>query len=154
MAETNGLPTEDRRQSIVTRQNNQAYVIAVLLMMMLGVSAIVLITILHDGDNTGVITTIIGFLGPTTLSLLTFMKSQETHLSVNSRLDQFMTQAQIAARAQGIAEGRKEGLHEAVARTPPPSVPPSSLLHIEAPVVVVSKPPAPALPLKDEKEKP
>src|SRR5678816_4493850 len=50
-------------------------------------------------------------------SLLAFMKAQETHLSVNSRLDAFMRNAEMVAHVQGMAEGRAQGRTDANART-------------------------------------
>jgi hypothetical protein len=54
---------------------------------------------------------------PTTVALLAFLKAQETHLSVNSRLDAFMANAKLAAHAQGVTEGRLAGRLAADART-------------------------------------
>jgi hypothetical protein len=137
-------PVQDRRQTVVPPPNNLPYVIAVVVMMLTGVASVTAVTILRpDNDNTAVIATLVGFLAPTTLSLLAFMKSQETHLSVNSRLDAFMANAKLAAHAQGRAEGRTEGQQWADARTdtlartsqaPPPS---GTIPTVEAPVVVV-----------------
>lgn len=110
--------SEERRETIVPKPNNLSYVIAVVIMMGFGVMGIVAITLARpEADNTALIGAILGFLAPTTLSLLAFMKSQETHLSVNSRLDAFMSNAKLASRAQGLAEGRMEGRSDANART-------------------------------------
>lgn len=109
----------DRRETIVPPASNVKYIVAVMFMMFLGVvSTVVLVTMKPDNkDNILVIGTIIGFLAPTTLSLLALMKSQDTHLSVNSRLDAFMSQARLASRAEGLSEGRKEGREQANQRT-------------------------------------
>jgi CHASE2 domain-containing sensor protein len=104
--------------SIVQPPNNTPYIIAVVVMMAIGVLGVVIVTVMRSGqDNALVIGAILGFLGPTTLSLLAFMKAQETHLSVNSRLDAFMQNAILAAHAEGASEGRKEGRQSADART-------------------------------------
>ena len=137
----------DRRQSIVPLPSNTQYVVAVVAMMLIGVVAVVAIVLGRpEKDNTAVIATIVGFLAPTTLSLLAFMKSQETHLSVNSRLDAFMANARMAAHAQGVTEGRAQGRQSADARTddlaaahaavPPPRS--GTMPTVEAPVMVVS----------------
>lgn len=77
-------------------------------MMLIGVGSVMTITLVRpDADNTAVIATILSFLAPTTLSLLAFMKSQETHLSVNSRLDAFVENAKLASFASGKDEGRR-----------------------------------------------
>lgn len=109
----------DRHQkSVVSPPNNIPYVLAVVVMSLIGVASIVLISIFRsDKDNSNLITMIIGLITPTTLSLLAFMKAQETHLSVNSRLDSFMLNAREAAHAQGFVQGKAEGIAVADART-------------------------------------
>jgi hypothetical protein len=105
-------------RTIVAPPNNLPYVVAVVIMMGFGVVGVVAITVLRPTqDNTIIITTLLGFLAPTTLSLLAFMKAQETHLSVNSRLDDFMRTATYAAHAKGLMEGRGEGRDSADQRT-------------------------------------
>ena len=105
------------RPSLVPAPNNLPYIVAVVLMMTIGVTGVVIVVLLHPMDDMTIITTILGFLAPTTLSLLAFMKSQETHLSVNSRLDAFMRNAELAARVQGVIEGRSQGRDDANQRT-------------------------------------
>lgn len=79
-------------------------------MAVVGVIAIVAITSLRpDQDNAVLIATIIGLLASTTASILSFQKSQQTHLSVNSRLDSFIASAEAAAGAKGQLQGFKEG---------------------------------------------
>ena len=108
----------DRRQTIVAPPNNIPYVIAVVIMMCAGVGGVVAVSVLRPMmDNTILNASILGFLAPTTLSLLAFMKAQETHLSVNSRLDAFMRNAEMVAHVQGMAEGRAQGRTDANART-------------------------------------
>ena len=105
--------------------NGLTYVVAVVLMMALGVvGAVSVIFIRPEQDNTLLIASIFGFLTPTTLSLLAYMKSQETHKAVNSRMSEFIRKfnaqadrATIAAKTIGIAEGIKEGREAADART-------------------------------------
>ncbi len=89
--------------------NNTPYIVAVVLMVLGGVLGSVVINVFRSTqDNTLVIAAIFGFLAPTTLSLLAFMKAQETHLSVNSRLDGFINNAAAAANAQGIITGQQQ----------------------------------------------
>jgi len=110
--------TNYERQTIVPPPNNLPYVIAVVTMMAFGVIGVIAVAVLRPTqDNTLIVTTIIGFIAPTTLSLLAFMKAQETHLSVNSRLDAFMANATLAAHAKGLMEGRGEGRDAANDRT-------------------------------------
>lgn len=100
--------------TIVPPSNNIPYIIAVVVMMVVTVVAIVVLSIaIPDKDNTNLIALILGLAPATTLSLLAFMKAQETHLSVNSRLDGFMANAKSAARAEGVVEGQKNATRNA-----------------------------------------
>jgi len=104
------METETKRAiSIVPSPNNIPYVVAIIVMTGIAIVGVATITIFRPNqDNTVVIASIFGFLAPTTLSLLAFMKAQETHLSVNSRLDQFMKNAELAARSEGFKQGQQE----------------------------------------------
>lgn len=87
-------------------------------MMTLGVIGAVSVAILRPAqDNTLLIGGLFGFLTPTTVSILAFMKAQETHVAVNSRLDQWLSSATDAAHMKGINEGRQEGRSDADTRT-------------------------------------
>lgn len=89
------------------QSSNVPYILAVVIMMTLAITGSVSLLIFRpEQDNSSTIGLIFGFLSTTTLSLLAFMKSQETHLSVNSRLDQFIESAKKIARAEGSIEGR------------------------------------------------
>jgi hypothetical protein len=126
----------DARQSVVPAPNNVPYLIAVVAMMMVGVAGVVTVEVLRPtADNLALNASILGFLAPTTLSLLAFMKSQETHLSVNSRLDAFMANARMAAHAQGINEGRQQGRDAANERTDTLAAAPA-LPHTQTPIPV------------------
>jgi len=121
--------SSDPRPSIVPVPNNVPYVVAVVLMALIGMIGAVAVAIGRPGqDNTAIYALLGSFVAPTTLSLLAFMKAQETHLSVNSRLDAFMRNAEMAARVQGVLDGRAQGREAANARTdalaaqlPPPA---------------------------------
>ena len=87
--------------------NNVPYVIAVVVMVFIAITAIVIVaTVRPNEDNVAIYTLIVGSIVPTTTALLAFMKAQETHLSVNSRLDQFILNADRSARAEGELAGR------------------------------------------------
>ena len=94
---------------------NSTYLIAIVVMVLIGISGIALIVSLRpDTDFLIVSAAVFGFITPTTLALMTFLKAQEatqqakeTHLAVNSRLDAFIKNAEAAARAQGKDEGRE-----------------------------------------------
>jgi hypothetical protein len=78
-------------------------------MFLIGVVGVVgILKVRPDVDALLVIGAVFAFLVPTTASILAFQKSQETHLSVNSRLDGFIQNAAIASKAQGEAVGRNE----------------------------------------------
>jgi hypothetical protein len=83
------------------------YIVAVVIMSLFGVVGILVLTIMRPTqDNTTLIALIVGFLTPTTVSLLALMKAQETHLSVNSRLDQFVASEKDASHAEGVLIGQ------------------------------------------------
>jgi hypothetical protein len=112
------------------------YLAAVLFMTLLGVVAILVLTALKPAtDNTLLIATVIGFLTPTTLSLMAFMKSQETHLMVNSRLAEFMASAKRISHYEGKEEGHAEGITEGELRFAPHVIPvvalPSTVLAVD-----------------------
>jgi len=87
--------------------HSSKYVAAVVIMALIGIVGILVVVGLRPAqDNTALITLIIGFLAPTTLSLLTFIKAEETHHSVNSRLDTLLAVERRASRAEGFEEGR------------------------------------------------
>jgi Mn2+/Fe2+ NRAMP family transporter len=89
------------------------YIVAVLFMAMLGVVSIVTLTILRPKeDNLTIVTLILGFLAPTTLSLLSLMKAQEatnvateTHKIVNSELEKWKKDFAAKNFAQGQVAG-------------------------------------------------
>jgi len=118
---TNGLIIDPNAptKSVISIPNNTPYIIAVVIMVSIGVGGIILIWLARPEamDNMLITAAVFTFIGPTTLSLLAFMKSQETHLSVNSRLDAFMSNAVKAARSEGLIQGKIEGNIESDART-------------------------------------
>lgn len=105
-------------KQVMQPPNNTPYLIAIVIMALVAIMAIVLVAVLRPAvDNTPLYVLILGSIGPTTLALLAFMKSQETHLSVNSRLDQFIKNADRSARAEGELAGRAAGRQSADIRT-------------------------------------
>lgn len=96
---------------------NLPYVIAIVAMAGLGVGGVVLITLLRpDKDNAVLIAAVLGFLAPTLMGLLAFMKSQETKLLVNGRLDAMVENAKTAAFHAGVAhaQGNVEEIGRAI----------------------------------------
>ena len=101
------IDDDNTPKTMIRTASNTPYILAVVIMMILGVGGIMVLTVIRpNADNTMLIATMLGFLAPTTLSLLAFMKAQETHLSVNSRLDAFMEQARATGHAAGITDER------------------------------------------------
>ena len=98
----------------MSKTNNSIYIWAIITMTLITVTATVLISIFRpDQDNTALITLIFGAAAPTTLSLLAFMKAQQTHVLVNSRMSEFIKvlnknaqDKSVIAKAEGVVEGR------------------------------------------------
>lgn len=115
-------PTTTAEVGIVAgKASNIPYLITLAVMFFIGIAGVVAIAKFRpDTDIPIVIAAVFAFLTPTTASILAFQKAQETHLSVNSRLDGFIKNAQAAALAQGKEEGavdaskRVDGLVDAV----------------------------------------
>lgn len=95
---------------------NAPYLVTVIVMMVIGVAGVTtIVTLRADFDILIVAGVVFAFLTPTTTSILSFMKAQETnrqardtHLAVNSRLDAFMKSAGEAEFAKGEKVGRRE----------------------------------------------
>lgn len=96
------------------KSSNTPYIIAIIIMATLGALGIVVISLFNPGkDNSLIIASLLGFLTPTTLSLLALMKAQQTHVLVNSRMSEFIdtlkksaVDKSVIARSEGIIEGR------------------------------------------------
>ena len=101
------------------------YLIATIVVFSVGMLSVVLVTLLRVTEDNGIlITAIIGFTGTTLGSVLAFMKSQETHASVNSRMDDFIKKFEASsvakqdlARSEGLAEGKTQGRKSSDDRT-------------------------------------
>lgn len=99
----------------VKKDPSTPYLTAVITALVVGIAGVVLIVTLRpDFDILVVAGIVFAFLTPTTTSLLALLKTQETneqaketHLSVNSRLDAFIKQAEQAARAEGVMQGEE-----------------------------------------------
>jgi hypothetical protein len=82
------------------------YVISLVVMVFIGISAIVMVEVLRPNqDNMVLHGLILGFLTPTTMSLLSLLKANETHTIVNSRMTALLEMTQKAAFARGQLEG-------------------------------------------------
>jgi len=88
------------------KASNVPYLIAVVVMVMIGVIAILTIVLMRPtADNTQLIATLVGMIVPTTAAILALMKSQETHLTVNSQLAQWKLDFAALQRSEGAREG-------------------------------------------------
>jgi heme/copper-type cytochrome/quinol oxidase subunit 4 len=109
---------ERRAASLIPAPNNVPYLVAIVVMIAVAILAFAAIAIARPAQDLVVLGGIVfTAIAPTTLALLAFMKAQETHLSVNSRLDAFIQNATLAARVQGLADGRAQGHADANLRT-------------------------------------
>lgn len=80
----------------------------VILIAVATIISVSLVAIFREGDNTAIITAIIGLAVPTIASVMAYLKTQETHAIVNSKLDEVVKTATFAAHAEGVEEGRDE----------------------------------------------
>lgn len=95
-----------RRDMMIKNSMSRSYLMAIVSMSLVAVAGVIAIVSLRpESDLVIVMATVFGFTAPTTLSLLAFLKAQETHLSVNSRLDDLIKNASRVARETGIREG-------------------------------------------------
>lgn len=97
-------------------ESNVPYLIAVVTMALLGVGGIVLVLVLRpDQDNTALLAAIAGLVAPTTMGLLAFLKTKDTHVLVNSRMEEFKqllmknaAQETALSNARSVAQGMRE----------------------------------------------
>ena len=86
------------------------YVWAVVILVLIGASLVMGILLARpQSDWIDVVGNVAKGLAPTIAAVLAFLKSQETHLSVNSRLDAFMAEHAKNAHAEGVIQGLAEG---------------------------------------------
>jgi len=101
---------------VKSTSSNIPYLISILLMSLLGVIGTLSIVLLRPGeDNASLYISVASFVLPTTTALMAFLKTQETHLLVNSRMDEFKrlisinaAAAEELARVKGVAQGLRE----------------------------------------------
>jgi hypothetical protein len=117
--------------------SNTPYLVAVVIMALIAVIGVLGTMFFRPGvDNTAIITLILGFTATTTGSILAFMKSQETHLMVNSKLERWMSDHVDLAATNARAEGTIAGIAQEQARSlATPSAPSST-----TPMVAVDLP--------------
>lgn len=112
-------------ETVQSKNNNYIFVAVIVLMSFLAFASTMVIVILRpEQDNLPIISQIFLFSTTIAASILTFVKAEqannqakETHDMVNSRLDQFIENADLAARAEGKAEGIIKGRTDAENRS-------------------------------------
>lgn len=98
---------EGKRKSVVEPSSSAPFIWSIVVMATIVISGVVFLQTSHpEIDNTATMVQIFGFAGAIATGLFAAMKSAETHRSVNSRLDEWMRNAEMAAEAKGISEGR------------------------------------------------
>ena len=94
-------------------------------MLLVGVVLIGLILWLRPtSDPLIVITAVSGFIASTGAGVLSMMKSQETHVAVNSRMDQWMDAQSNIAHAQGVSDEQARVVASLPVPVPVITVPP------------------------------
>lgn len=81
------------------------YIVAMVVMALITIVAILLVTMMRpSSDNFQVLTMIIGFAGTITAAIMSMIKSQETHLTVNSQYTQWKKDFASFHRAEGAKD--------------------------------------------------
>lgn len=108
-----------------TTQSNGPYIRVTLMLLFTGILLVTAAMWLRPRTYLpDIIAQVLTGLVPTIAGVLAYMKAQQTHLSVNSRLDAFMKTAAALAKEEGRVEGvaseklrRAEEKHEEVLKT-------------------------------------
>lgn len=93
--------------------NNNPYLITVLIAFVIGVSGTALFLYIRPESDFVIVSGVVfGVAGMLTTNILTLMKSnesvkqtKETHVLFNSRMDELLKKATALARAEGVQEG-------------------------------------------------
>ncbi len=94
------------RPSDMTPKGIRPYVWAAVIIVLTGALMVLAILMLRPlSDPVDIITRVGGYVAATVGGVLAFMKSQETHLSVNGRLDAFMQEHGQAKLQEGLLKG-------------------------------------------------
>lgn len=111
------------------------YVWAVVILVLIGALLVMGILYLRpESDPLDVMGDVLKGLAPTIAAVLAFLKSQETHLSVNGRLDAFLAEHAKVARAEGIAQGVAEEQARVAAQGAPTPIPAPDAIVLHIPV--------------------
>lgn len=94
--------------NMVSPPSNTPYIVAVVTILAIAFALIFGILLIRPNvDPTILISLVLTSLAPTIAAVFALIKAQETHLAVNSRLDEWITTANKNAKNEGIAEGTK-----------------------------------------------
>lgn len=84
------MPTDPSIPAIKQQASNVPYLIAAVVMVLISTIAVLVVVLFRpDKDNSAIMTIIGGFTVSAIPSVLSMMKAQETHLSVNSQMEDF-----------------------------------------------------------------
>lgn len=121
------------------------YIWAVVVMALLGLVLVFGILFLRPASDPMTVLGEVGkWLAPTTAAIMAYMKSQETHLMVNSKLQKWMDDNAMVARNEGERAGAdKEQARTALEQSRVAATPPiqqvAPTLPVEVPVEVVMR---------------
>jgi hypothetical protein len=132
-----------------TQSSTMPYIIAIVMLVLIGTIFIGGVLYLRPAlDPLILITAVFGFLVPTFAGVAAFMKSQETHLTVNSQLTAWKAEFKALSHAEGViagVTGEQERIAEqkrVLALTAVVSVPAGTTIE-PVPVTVISPSPLP-----------
>jgi hypothetical protein len=100
--------TADRDSTFTAKlaSSNAPYVWAVVILTAVAaVLVLVIVWLRPKADALDVVAQVAKGLAPTVAGVMAYLKAQETHLSVNSRLDAFMRENAALARREGQIQG-------------------------------------------------
>lgn len=144
----------DAQVNPLQKASNTPYLVAVVVMVLIGVVVVMAIVLFRPAvDNSQLIATVLSIIVPTTAAILSLMKSQETHLTVNSQLAQWKLDFADLKRAEGerlgiageqarVAELRKTAAAE---RPIAEAAMPATAASVPVPVVIANPDPVPVI---------
>jgi len=114
---------DDPKPSSQPPTSTVPYVLSVVILVVSGlVFSAIVIWLRPQYDPLVILGGVMGVMAPTIAAVLAYLKAQETHLKVNSRLDAFMAEHGKSERAIGVREGAAEEQNRNKAKTAPESL--------------------------------
>lgn len=119
-----------------TPADNMPYLLAVVIILLLGLTAMMIIAKLRPALDIGLLAGIVsGFIVTISGSTLAFLKSQETHKTVNSRMDGMLSVVKELAHERGLKEGRDSQITASLAAAAVTVAQPSPVALTDAEIV-------------------